>query len=52
MSHIVILESLGISREELSALKAPFEKKGHVFSEYPRTADTDLMLRQLSLIHI
>lgn len=46
MSHIVILESLGISREELSALKAPFEKKGHVFSEYPRTADTDLMLRQ------
>lgn len=46
MSHIVILESLGISSEALSAFKAPFEEKGHVFSEYSRTTDTDLMIRQ------
>ena len=34
MSKIVIMESLGISDEELAARKAPFEAKGHVFAVY------------------
>ncbi len=37
--NIVIMESLGIPAGELNALKAPFEAQGHVFREYPRTAD-------------
>ena len=37
--NIVIMESLGIPAGELDALKAPFEAQGHVFREYPRTAD-------------
>ena len=44
MSKIVIMESLGISDEELAARKAPFEAKGHVFAVYPkndRSAKTD-----------
>lgn len=36
MSKIVIMESLGISDEELAARKAPFEAKGHVFAVYPK----------------
>lgn len=37
MSKIVIMESLGISAEELAARKAPFEAQGHVFVDYPKT---------------
>lgn len=39
MSKIVIMESLGISAEELAARKAPFEAQGHVFVDYPKTTD-------------
>ena len=39
MSKIVIMESLGISAEELAARKAPFEARGHVFVDYPKTTD-------------
>jgi D-3-phosphoglycerate dehydrogenase len=39
MKKVVILESLGISQEELEGFKAPF--KGEVeFAEYPKTTDT------------
>ena len=45
MKKVVILESLGVSDEELSALKAPFE--GEVtFEEYPRTGDVDALKRR------
>ena len=40
MSKIVIMESLGISAEELAAHKAPFEAQGHVFVDYPKTTDS------------
>lgn len=36
---IVITESLGVSQECMSALKAPFEQEGHVFLEYEKTQD-------------
>ncbi|EFB77581.1 2-hydroxyacid dehydrogenase [Subdoligranulum variabile] len=39
MSKIVILESLGISAEELAARKAPFEAQGHTFAEFARSTD-------------
>ncbi len=44
MSKIVIMESLGISAEELAARKASFEAQGHVFVDYPenhRSCQTD-----------
>ena len=40
------MESLGIGREELDSLKKPFEDQGVVFSEYPRTADPEALVRQ------
>ncbi len=46
MSKIVIMESLGISEEELAARKKPFEEKGHVFADYPKTADIPTLIRQ------
>lgn len=39
MKKVVILEDLGISKEDLSALKAPFEEEGVIFEEYARTTD-------------
>lgn len=39
MKNIVIMESLGISPEELSSLKKPFEEKGCAFRCYDRTTD-------------
>ena len=44
--EVVIMESLGIGREELNALKKPFEEQGVVFSEYPRTSDPEALVRQ------
>lgn len=44
MSKVVLLESLGISEEELSARKAPFEAQGHTFVSYPRTADISALI--------
>ncbi|MBQ4089567.1 MAG: hydroxyacid dehydrogenase [Clostridia bacterium] len=46
MSKIVILESLGISAEELAMRKKPFEEKGHVFADYPRTTDVPTLIEQ------
>ena len=46
MQKVVIMESLGIGREELDSLKKPFEDQGVVFSEYPRTADPEALVRQ------
>ena len=46
MSKIVIMESLGISEEELAARKKPFEEKGHVFADYPKTTDIPTLIRQ------
>lgn len=46
MSKIVIMESLGISAEELAARKAPFEAQGHVFVDYPKTTDPAKMIEE------
>lgn len=46
MKKVVILESLGIGAEELSALKRPFEEQGTEFAEYPRTTDPERLVRQ------
>lgn len=45
MKKVVILESLGISQEELEGFKAPF--KGEVeFAEYPKTTDTTKLIEE------
>lgn len=41
MSRIAIMESLGISKEELEQRKEPFVKAGHVFTEFERTDDVE-----------
>lgn len=46
MSKIVIMESLGISREELSMRKKPFEEAGHTFVDYPKTTDIPTLIEQ------
>ena len=46
MSKIVIMESLGISDEELAARKVPFEAKGHVFAVYPKTTDPQKLIEE------
>lgn len=46
MSKIVIMESLGISAEELSLRKKPFEEQGHTFVDYPRTTDIPTLIAQ------
>ena len=46
MSKIVIMESLGISAEELAARKAPFEAQGHVFVDYPKTTDPAKLIEE------
>ena len=46
MKKVVIMEPLGVSPEELSALKRPFEDQGVVFVEYPRTADEERLAAQ------
>ena len=44
--HVVIMESLGISQEELAARMRPFEEKGVTFTAFPRTADPDTLVQQ------
>lgn len=44
--HVVIMESLGISEQELAARKKPFEEKGIVFTDYARTTDKDTLIAQ------
>lgn len=46
MSKIVIMESLGISEEELALRKKPFEEQGHTFADFPRTTDIPTLIRQ------
>ena len=46
MSKVVLLESLGISEEELAARKAPFEAQGHTFVSYPRTSDVPALIEE------
>ncbi|MBQ1410996.1 MAG: hydroxyacid dehydrogenase [Oscillospiraceae bacterium] len=43
---VVIMESLGISQEELAARKAPFEAQGVVFADYPRSSDPAKLIAQ------
>lgn len=43
---IAIMESLGISPQELAARKAPFEAQGHTFTDYPRTTDIPTLIRE------
>lgn len=44
--NVVILESLGVSPAEMAARKAPFEKNGVVFTEYPKTTDKSELIRE------
>lgn len=37
--NVVIMESLGVSAQELAQRKKPFEEKGVVFTEYAKTTD-------------
>ena len=46
MSKIVLLESLGVSEEELAARKAPFEAQGHSFVSYARTTDIPTLIEE------
>ncbi len=46
MSKIVIMESLGISAEELEARKAPLIQQGHTFTDFPRTTDIPTLIQQ------
>lgn len=46
MSKIVIMESLGISAEELAARKALFEAQGHVFVDYSKTTDPAKLIEE------
>lgn len=46
MSKIVIMESLGISKEELDTFKEPFEKKGHSFEVFEKSTDKDVLIKE------
>ena len=46
MKKVVIMESLGISREELESFQKPFEERGITFVSYPKTTDTEQLVRQ------
>lgn len=46
MSRIAIMESLGISREELDRHEAPFKEMGHTFSEYERSDDVETLIAE------
>lgn len=43
---VVMMEGLGISAQELARHKRPFESRGVVFEEFPRTADPDRLIAQ------
>ena len=43
---VVIMESLGISKEELAARKAPFEAQGVEFVDYEKTLDKEKLVAQ------
>ena len=46
MSKIVIMESLGISQEELEQREAPFIAKGHTFVSYDKTTDETKLVEE------
>lgn len=46
MKEIVIMESLGISAQELAERKKPFEAQGCTFKEYVRTTDVATLIEQ------
>ena len=43
---VVIMESLGISKEELASCKAPFEAQGVEFVDYEKTLDKEKLIAQ------
>lgn len=43
---VAIMESLGISAQELAARKKPFEEKGIEFVDFNRTTDTETLIAQ------
>lgn len=43
---VAVLESLGISEEELEKRKAPFQAKGVEFAQYERTADAAALVKE------
>ena len=43
---IAIMESLGISAEELASYTAPFEAEGHTFSIFEKTTDPDKLIEE------
>ncbi|MBR2528859.1 MAG: hydroxyacid dehydrogenase [Blautia sp.] len=45
MKKVVIMESLGISEEELNSFKRPFEEEVE-FTEYPKTTDVSALIRE------
>ena len=45
---VAILESLGISAEELAARKAPFEAQGVEFANYPKTTDIPKLQEEIA----
>ena len=44
--NVVIMETLGISAEELAARKKPFEEKGVTFTDYPKTTDIQKLIEE------
>lgn len=49
---IALMESLGISPEELAVRKAPFEAMGHTFVEFEKTTDLELLCRETADIDV
>ena len=43
---IAIMESLGISPEELAMRKKAFQEQGHTFADFPRTTDIPTLIAQ------
>ena len=43
---IAIMESLGISANEMALRKSPFEKEGHIFYEYEKTTDISKLISE------
>lgn len=44
--NVVIMESLGISEQELAQRKKPFEEQGVVFTDYPKTTDHATLIQE------
>ena len=43
---VVIMESLGISEQELKECQKPFEEKGVVFESFAKTSDKDTLIAE------